>query len=457
MSYHRYLISEFALGGVFSKRPHRCSNRLANQGPVLRMDRYGFADQAPSSQTKVRDVTKRVVLFGFMVATVNACSPSDQQVSDNPLAFSQTGGLQAAPLAPAFRGAGGNASPPTTTQPGVIRVQKADIVDRNGFGQPMIAATTMMPVGWQAQGGIDWQANVSGCGKKTPHFAWRATSPDGLSSMEILAEESWSGSNMQISGMSQQGCPNIQIQSAREYIQTWVQYNRPGARMLDYRDRYDFVEAVDKELGQLPVLPGTESRQWAEGGQALIGYSQQGTEMRELIGLAIMFAHFRMQDVIQGTVIETTSLSTLPGFSMRAPAGQLDFKIAEMLRKSGHPNQQWLAKIAQHNNKIAQINRKGISDRIGIGRKTANEIGKMQHDSWKKQTASGDYIQREAIEAIRGTETYSDPYYGGTVELDNTYKSAWQLNDGSYVLTDNPSFNPYEATGQDGRQLEVAQ
>lgn len=396
----------------------------------------------------------RNLFTGFVVTTFMVTAPFSAQAKDyvvvqdprSPQVITQNPALL-----PSSTSAATSAGMPGST----YRLQRVDIIDPSGFGRPMTAVTVLVPAGWKPQGGIDWAINVSGCGKKTPHFDWRATSPDGQSAMEILAEENWSGNNQQTEGQSQQGCPNIQITSAREYINTWVQYNRPGARVLDYRDRADFVAELEKQLQPLPAMPGSESRQWAEGGQALIGYNHQGTEMRELIGIAILFNLFRMQGVMPGEVSEYLSISTLPGFAMRAPDGQLDFKLAEMLRKSGRPNPQWLAKLAQHNNKMTQINNKGVMDRSRIMTKTNNEIRAMQRDSWNKYNASQDYLQRETTEAIRGTETYNDPSSGGTVELDNTYENAWQLDDGSYVVTDDPSFNPYETTGQGGQQLEV--
>jgi len=77
----------------------------------------------------------------------------------------------------------------------------------------------------------------------------------------------------------------------------------------------------------------------------------------------------------------------------------------------------------------------------------------MQADSWRIYNESSDRLSRERSEAIRGVETYNDPYYGGSVQLDSSYNHAWQLNDGTYVLTDDPSFNPYRVFGQDGQQL----
>jgi hypothetical protein len=340
-----------------------------------------------------------------------------------------------------------------------VRVQKVDIVDASGFEQPMPAVSLLVPTGWQARGGINWQVNTSGCGRKTPHFDWSATSPDGLSAIQIIPEESWSGNNMNMppEGGYGQNCPNVWITSIRQYIESWLQANRPGARLLDYRERPDFVETVNRQLQQQQqvAMPGSESRMWAEGGQALIAYPLQGREVREIIGLSALFSLFRMQGVMPGQVMEYLTLSTNPGYAMRAPAGQLDLRMAELLRKSPRPNPAWTSRMAQHNAKIAQINLKGARDRSRIIAQTNEEIRQIQNEGWEQRNAIQDRMHRESVEAIRGVETYNDPYYGGTVELDSTYEHAWQLNDGSYVLTDDPSFEPYRYTGMDGRRLEV--
>ncbi len=392
-----------------------------------------------------------------LVILMTACSPAEDSEADDLGTSLEGGTTRVAQADPAqLRSAADSAA--GSMPKGAVRVQKAEVVDRHGFEKPMTAFTVLIPAGWRTEGGIVWQQNMSGCGKNTPHVAWRATSPDGLSAMEILPEETWSGNNTQGYNMPQQGCPNLWIRTAKEYIHTWVEHNRRGARVLEYRDRPDFVAALKKQLQQQQqvALPGMDFQQWAEGGQALIAYNQQGTEVRELIGIAVLFSLTRMQGVMPGEFQEILSMVSLPGFAMRAPDGHLDRKVSEMLRKSGRPNPQWQARMLQHQRKIAQINAKGAMDRSRIIAKTGDEIREMQRDSWEKRNASQDRMHREASEAIRGTETYKDPHYGGTVELDNSYDHAWQLNDGTYVLTDDPSFAPYAAIGQNGRQLTVA-
>ena len=405
-------------------------------------------------------LTMSKLCAGILVLVAVACALPMGQGS-RALGFSdQVGGAVPVNSArPMVRpvGAGGAAGLP----PGAIRVQKAAIVDSSGFEQPMTAISLLIPAGWQTQGGVNWQQNMAGCGRRTPHLAWTARSPDGYSAIEIIPGENWNGTNSPVAATAQQGCPNVWISSAREYIQTWVHYNRPGATILDYLERADFVAEVEKqiqqqrEMQQRYATPGMEMRQWAEGGQALLSYQQQGREMREIIGMSVTFSLLRMEGVMPGEIVENLSLASAPGYAVRAPAGQLDLNVAEMLRKSPRPNPQWVAKMAQHNNKIAQINLKGARDRSRLIAQHGEEMRKIQRESWDSYNASRDCLHRETTETIRGTETYNDPYYGGTVELDNTYEHAWQLNDGTYVLTHDPSFEPYRYLGQEGRRLEI--
>ena len=338
-----------------------------------------------------------------------------------------------------------------------VRVQSVRIMDRNGFGQPMVAATMMVPVGWKTEGGIVWSQNMSGCGPSVPHINWMATAPDGSSAIQYMPEEKWSGHNMQYPGMQQGPCPNVRVSDPRQYITQYVQRVRPNARMLDYRERTDIVEGVAKMLPPpMPDSYGMQTRQWIGAGDVLLGYKLQGREMRELVGVVAIFSKTQMADGMGG-VMETDMTFALPSFSYRAPEGQLDFNKAAMIRNSYRADPQWSAKINQFHANIARTNAKGAADRARITSQTNREISDMQMDSWRKQQESSDRGAREFNEYIRGVETYNDPINGGSVQLDNTYDNAWQLNDGTYVLTDDPSFNPYAATGQDGQRLEPIQ
>jgi hypothetical protein len=109
-----------------------------------------------------------------------------------------------------------------------------------------------------------------------------------------------------------------------------------------------------------------------------------------------------------------------------------------------------------HNRRMGEINRQGAADRSAIIANTARDINEIQMGTWQSRNQSMDRQQRETIEGIRGVETYNDPHYGGTVQLSNQYQHAWQLRDGSYLLTDDPNFDPARALNIQGTRLRPA-
>lgn len=335
--------------------------------------------------------------------------------------------------------------------PGAVRVKRVEIVDRNGFEKPMVATTVLIPADWRTEGGIVWGGGACGPGYNVDY---QAMSPDGRSGVHFFQMEQWQWNSM--GAADPNGCPTMQITSVRQYLDNLISRARPGAQMLDYRRRPD-IEEQFSHFNQTTPMPLGESRTWIEAAQALIGYNQDGVAMQETIAVAVVFNLMRNQPMAGVPGSDFLSGSTLPGFAMRAPEGRLDAKLAEMIRNSGRENPAWAARIAQHNAKIAGIQIQGARDRSRIIAQTGEEIRQMQADSWRQYNESTDRMARETSEAIRGVETYKDPYYGDTVQLDHTYENAWQLEDGTYVLSNDAFFDPYKDLGVNAVKLEVAE
>lgn len=347
-----------------------------------------------------------------------------------------------------------------------VRLQRYAIPDPNGFEKPLTAMTVLAPTGWQSNGGVVWQPNQSGCGPATPYLDWHAIAPDGVGAVAVLPQETWSGFNYPALGpLPQQGpCPNFVPTTGKDFVLGYVNRYRPNAQVLDYRDiTADYADMQTMMQQGMAPIPNAQQRLWIEGGLALIAYQVNGKAVREVVGTAAMFTSSRMPDYMGG-YMDMHFAFAFPGFAYRAAEGQLDFKVAEAIRHSAQENPEWTKRMAEYQRKISRINADGARQRAAQNRassasiaKTNQEILDMQHDSFMKQQASSDYLQRETTEMIRGVETYNDPYHGGTVQLDNTYNNAWQLNDGTYVLTDDPSFQPFQSFGMDGVQLQPTQ
>lgn len=334
--------------------------------------------------------------------------------------------------------------------PGTLRLQLVEIIDSQGFEKPLPAATALIPYDWRAQGGVVWDVQ-SPCGDGYS-FRWRAESPDGAKAAEILPGLQWGFNNF--GGQPSPGCPALQITTARQYLEYQVRKSRPQARILDFRVREDLLNDYASLNSHTP-MPMGEMRTWVEAGEVLLGYNEQGREIREAAAAVVLFTTSRMQGVQPGQTMDSFSAVALPGYAFRSPAGQLDFHLAEMIRRSFRIAPEWQQRISAHQ---SAINRTALAEsrkRSEIIARTGEEIRELNQRGWEERNHSSDRQRRGFIEAIRDVETYNDPHSGtGQIELSNQYDNAYRLNDGSYVLTNDPSFNPYQATGQDGVKLE---
>lgn len=347
----------------------------------------------------------------------------------------------------------GRSSNSRATNPpaGAFHMQQVAITDPSGFGQPMTAATLLIPVGWKPHGGIVWQINNRGCGRNGTHFAWAASTPDGTSTVEILPEETWSGSS---NGAHNQGqCPNVWLTNAREYLAAYVENNRSSANVRSYRDRPDIAQKF-QHLNQSSSFAGGDSKTWVDAGEVLLDYSYNDKPMEEVIALLITFQLNRVQGVYPGSMQQYLTMTTAPGFSMRAPAGKLNLKLAEAVRLSGRPDPEWSRQMAQHRAKMSGIALKGAKDRHNIRMQTQREIAAIHNESYNRQQKARDEGNRKFNQMIREVETFQEPDTHTRVELPDTHKNAWKLNDGTYVLTDQADFEPYRDLGIDGSQLK---
>ena len=147
-----------------------------------------------------------------------------------------------------------------------------------------------------------------------------------------------------------------------------------------------------------------------------------------------------------------------PGYAVTAPSVDFDLAFFEALRRTIKTNPQWEKRIADHNLAIGRVALEESRKRSAMIMRSNDEIARIRDEAWTGAQESSDRRAREFGELIRGVETYKDADApGGTVELSHSYDSAWRMNDGSYVLSADPNFEPWRDLGVEGRKLEAAQ
>jgi hypothetical protein len=199
-----------------------------------------------------------------------------------------------------------------------------------------------------------------------------------------------------------------------------------------------------------------ELKSWITAGEVLLAYNFQGQEVRESVAMMVFFMLNRMAGVMPGEVREFLTISAMPALAARAPHGQLDFKLTEAIRLSMSRDPEWSALMHEHQQKMAGISAKGAADRHNIWMKTSREIAEIRQRGYENTQASQDRIHENFSQMIRGVETFVDSRSNERIELPNTHSHAWRLNDDTYILTNDPNFQPNRDLGVDGRTLEPA-
>ncbi len=333
------------------------------------------------------------------------------------------------------------------SKPSADRLQMVQIVDPNGFGQPIVAMTMDIPQGWRHEGGVSWDRSVE-CSWNGPRMSFDASSPDGLHGIALFPTMGWQVASMPLDRFDP--CPAAPMATPRQYLEFIASNARPNARVLAYRDRPDLSRD-----GRFPVA----------GGELLIAYTLSGHEMREVLVTALTYT-----SMAPGGKLVNSDLT----LAVRAPDGLLDFTFSERVRSSLQWQSDWrsrymqwaMAKIEQagqraaatiaewHNRRMNEINLAGMTARHNIRMGTIAEIGRINTQIFNDRMASGERIQAATIDAIQEVQPWRDPGTGRQVDLSMHYNHAWQLDDGRQFLTNDPSFEPYRDLGLGGRRLE---
>lgn len=294
-------------------------------------------------------------------------------------------------------------------------MQSVQIIDSNGFAQPMVAANLQIPAGWQPVGGITWNDATTCIGNQL-QVSWSAIAPDSLTAVEILP-----GFNWQVAGteMQMNPCPAAPYRSTREFLEATVQRTRPGARVLDYQEQPEVAEKVAQlaRAAQANGQPAMQGQARTDAGRLLIAYTKDGVEMREVLSAVVSFTE------LQGNVVGGTATIS----SIRAPNNRLDMELGKRIGDSMRSNPQWIEAMKQrsmaslqrsssaqsnsindwHNRQMSIINARGAADRAAIRMRTNKEVSGIYSAIAAGNSASSDVIQRQTVDGINERNSYA--------------------------------------------------
>lgn len=353
-------------------------------------------------------------------------------------------------LARAASGAAGPAAA-TAEVPAMLaslHLRPVAILDETGFGQPVTALRLLVPNDWIAEGGVLWNPRLP-C-VSAPQAYYQTASSDGTFRVATTAVESWTVANFPMPAQPQ-GCIPTHVDGVRAYLEAWVARERPGARILEVRERPDLAAAY----ASLHVDdPATGLRIWAEAGEATYAFEHRGAAVEERLAVVVITVESLSRSADGSTL--GYQARTAFGHVVRAPAGQLGAfaVLADTILRLVRVDPQWQAAIDEHHRRLAadRTNTAAAIHRIRMD--AQGYVFDLAQQGAADRAASGDRAQAGFSEAIRGTRQYFDPVTNGPVELPDYFDYVWRLEDGSYRFTNDALIVPFRDWGVDGQVIE---
>jgi len=348
-------------------------------------------------------------------------------------------------------------------------MKMAKVMDAQGFDRPIPSVTLLIPVDWQMQGATTWTLKDK-CNAIQTHFS--ASGPEGLA-YEVFPAYNWVWADdpkplqqnfAQRAQMGTHACDVMAPMNAQDYVRRNLSRIRPNAQLVGFEPAPKLMEALTTQARQAEQMAQQHKlvRQVKpDAVRARIKYVLDGKPVEELIYASI---------IVTGTRAPGLNLQTrqqAPQWSyncsghlsaIRAPQGQLDAstKLFELIGSTYRDNPEWQSKVSANALAMQKIEQKGIRDRAAIRAKSADDTRIAQRQMYENHSQAEEHNSVQFSQYQRGMETYRNPSSGETFDLDSSYGHAWVSGDGTYLLTDQGSFNPNAVSGntQTWTQLE---
>ncbi|MEO8588895.1 MAG: hypothetical protein ABI432_05965 [Flavobacteriales bacterium] len=341
-------------------------------------------------------------------------------------------------------------------------LERLRVIDPSGFAQPMEAYSILVPKGWKSTGGITWKVGNT-CMAEVINNRLTVTSPDGHYALELYPQQQWDwwDDQMMLQTQMQQAqnpvfrrCAIAQPMDAGQFMQGPLAQEM-GARVTNVEPSEELnnalrqqAQAANQQFQQAGV--SIESRPSAVIGT--LSYPD-GSAGVALCSIAMQVSW--MPNYMTGGQSASYSCQATQKIALKCPVGKEAEarKLLSTVMSSLRINPEWQAGVQQMVSNVAAMEQRETMKRAAIQRDAANYSADLQQRTWEEGAASRDRIAESWGQTLRGVETWRDAS-GSSVELSSGYNEAWSRPDGSYILSNNPLFDPNVAFQEDWKKLE---
>lgn len=328
-----------------------------------------------------------------------------------------------------------------------LEMRRVQILDSNGpTGQGVLAYETLVPAGWDTQGGVQWSHSDGQGGCFTgAALMWGAGTQDQAYGLAYMNPLSWGVSSY---GPVSYMCLGQDLTDAEMAARAYFPAISPLMQVT--------IQNVDRPLELKPLVELIEqqwraswpetAKAWADG---VVIRAHVRTQQRENDAYFVVITKHAEANY-DGAIFRDGRTALVMG--VFTPVGKLD---------EGHPGFAPILNNLRVNPQWKQLERQWWATRLRQPRPAGGggvagadtSIGDMMFESWKRREGMKDAGHAKSVNGIWEVQPWQTPS-GGTVLLNQNYDYAWELQNGAIILTNNANFNPMEAYNQTGQQMQ---
>jgi len=308
----------------------------------------------------------------------------------------------------------------------------------------MEAVSFLIPVGWKAEGGVQWFPDHS----IQANLLMKVSDPKTGATIEFLPLQNFTWLTQMVvpmqPGTNYMG--NIlwpPISDLPQFIQTFY---APGALPQVRSARMVASEDLPKIAAQVVAMNGGQST--AKSGRVRYEYQVGGQAWEEDVYATLVYWPTQL-----GAIWSVSS-----AYAFRAPKGQLAPLAPVMnttinslrLSPEWYGGYMYVQKLFMDRMKQGIRNARILSDTIT---RNSEEIRQMYSDSYRQRCESQDRISQKFSEYIRGVETYRNPYEDRPIQLPSGYNDVWVNRSGEYILSNQAGFDPNVGSNVEWRRM----
>jgi hypothetical protein len=332
-----------------------------------------------------------------------------------------------------------------------IILKRFRLEDKQGFSQPIEVSSFVLPANWKVNSNVQWNLS-SKCLPEMVQVSLNAKSENDDFELMYLptTQFDWSDDPVYLDamqrGFNMNSCHIAQPLDAAGYIRNTLATN--------INAQVKASKTID-ELQQLMDAGAMQQTQQARqaGNNA---YSHRGSAAEGVLQFAdgkegLAFCTLMQTIVTMGGTQEQIAHNSYCYVSMRMvlkyKAGNeaMARKIMSTLFSSTRINPTWMNGIQNFFAAVAKNAQDQNWKHTQEIREVQQQMGNNIIRNWEQRNAASNNTYTKDTDGfgqyLRGVENWTDAD-GNKVELTSGYSNAWSKGDGSYILSNNPSFDP---------------